>query len=147
MKRRDFIGWVGVGGVVSSLPAVLSACDANQTATTAASPTPPIATGTFEVVGAVAALDNPGGLLNKDLAEPVLVIRDPANPDTLLAVNPTCTHEGCTVDWKGDAKAFVCPCHDARFSKTGTPLQGPADKPLATYAAKIEGDRVLVNLG
>lgn len=146
MKRRDFMGWVGVGGVVSALPALLSACNPNQTATTQ-TPTAPTAAGGFQVVGPVAALDQPGGLLNKDLAQPVLVIRDPANADTLVAVNPTCTHEGCTVDWKSDAKAFVCPCHEAKFGETGAPVQGPAKKPLSAYAAKIEGDQVLVNFG
>ncbi len=143
MKRRDFIGWVGVGGVVSSLPVVMSGCESNPTATNAA----PTRADGFQVVGTVAALDNPGGLLNENLAQPVLVVRDPANADTLTAVNPTCTHKGCIVEWQGDTKAFVCPCHDAKFTEAGTLAQGPAEKPLTTYTAKIEGDSVLVNFG
>ncbi|WP_448573396.1 QcrA and Rieske domain-containing protein [Trichothermofontia sp.] len=142
MRCREFIGWVGVGGVVSSLPVVVSGCGQTGSNVDTAAPVRPDG---FQVVGPVAALDNPGGLLNENLAQPVLVIRDPANTDTLLAVNPTCTHDGCTVDWQGDAKAFVCPCHEARFSERGALVAGPADKPLAVYVAKIEGDSVLVN--
>jgi len=143
MKRREFIGWVGVGGVVSSLPVGMVGC--NQTPNpNAADPTR--ADG-FQVVGPVSDLDSPAGLLNENLAQPVLVVRDPANPNGLTAVNPTCTHKGCTVAWQGDAKAFVCPCHDAKFTEAGALVRGPADKPLTTYTAKIEGDSVLVNFG
>lgn len=144
MKRREFIGWLGVGGVVSSLPVVVSGCGQTATNTGTAAPVRPDG---FQVVGPVSALDSPSGLLNKTLAQPVLVIRDPANANTLTAVNPTCPHEGCTVDWKSDSQTFVCPCHDAKFTEAGALVQGPAEKPLTTYTAKIEGDSVLVNFG
>jgi cytochrome b6-f complex iron-sulfur subunit len=84
-------------------------------------------------------------ILNKGFAGgSVLVVSNPANPKTITAVNPICTHRGCTVEWKADKKAFVCPCHDAQFSSDGKVLKGPAKKSLSTYDAKIEGDSVLV---
>lgn len=144
MKRREFIGWVGVGGVASALPVVVSGCGQTGTNVNTAVPVRPDG---FQVVGPVSALDNPGGLLNKTLAQPVLVVRDPANANILSAVNPTCTHEGCIVDWHSDSQTFVCPCHDAKFTEAGALVQGPAEKPLTTYTAKIEGDSVLVNFG
>jgi cytochrome b6-f complex iron-sulfur subunit len=64
----------------------------------------------------------------------------------LIAVNPTCSHNQCIVDWKGDRKAFECPCHGAKFSAGGQLVQGPATKPLPTYVAKVEGDAVMVKL-
>ena len=40
-----------------------------------------------------------------------------------------------------------CPLHDSKFSFVdGTPHQPPADKPVETYAVKVEGDGV-VKLG
>ena len=64
----------------------------------------------------------------------------------LGAVNAVCTHAGCTVNWSGQdpAKAFGCPCHGSIFTIDGRVARGPAQKPLARYAVKLQsGDAVL----
>ena len=64
----------------------------------------------------------------------------------LGAVNAVCTHAGCTVNWSADdpAKAFGCPCHGSVFTVDGKVAKGPATKPLAHYAVKLQnGDAVL----
>ncbi|MBD2592720.1 Rieske 2Fe-2S domain-containing protein [Nostoc spongiaeforme FACHB-130] len=38
----------------------------------------------------------------------------------------------------------ACPCHRAEYASDGQVQKGPAEKPLKTYTAKIEGDSVLV---
>ena len=152
MDRRTFLGWVGVGWVASSLPVAIAACSSNSVknnispeTATAANATP--RTDGFQTVGTVAELDQKGQILNKRLTgKPVLVIRNPDDANTLAAVNPTCTHEGCTVAWKTNKKLFVCPCHRAEFAVDGQVVHGPAKKPLPTYQAKIEGDSVLVKV-
>ncbi len=149
MDRRTFLTWVGVGWLASSLPVVIAACSSNSTkndnAPTASPPTKPDG---FQTIGTVAELDGKGQILNKQLANsPVLVIRNPNNANTLAAVNPTCTHKGCTVAWKTDKKLFVCPCHDAEYSADGKVVKGPAKEPLPVYEVKIEGDSVLVKVG
>jgi cytochrome b6-f complex iron-sulfur subunit len=48
------------------------------------------------------------------------------------------------VSWQAQAKKFVCPCHDAEYAVDGKVQKGPAEKPLKTYAAKIEGNSVVV---
>jgi cytochrome b6-f complex iron-sulfur subunit len=153
MDRRTFLGWVGVGWVASSLPVALAACSSgnsdtqaqtNNTATdtlVASSPR----SDRFVVVGTVADLTQKGQILNKQSAVgPVLVVRNPAASNQLVAVNPTCPHLRCTVDWKSQPREFVCPCHGSKFATNGTVVTGPADKPLKTYQAKIEGNSVLV---
>ena len=72
-----------------------------------------------------------------------LIIKNPSGKG-LTAVNPSCTHKGCTVDWKAEEKSFVCPCHDATFSSTGAVTKGPAKKSLKTYQTKVTGDTILV---
>lgn len=132
MKRRDFINWVGVGLIASSLPVAIAACTPAQTAST-----------DWQVVGKVADLDKSGQLLNENSPiGPVLVVG--TSKENLVAVNPTCSHKGCTVAWKAQAKKFVCPCHGAEYGIDGTVQKEPATKPLKTYAAKIEGSSVVV---
>ncbi|GAB1543317.1 hypothetical protein NUACC21_59910 [Scytonema sp. NUACC21] len=145
MNRREFIGCVSVGTIASSLPGVLTACSSSQQSQVPA--TPPRADG-FQPVGTVVDLDKTGQILNeKFVAGKVLVVRDPSNTSQVIAVNPVCTHAGCDVAWQKDQNAFVCPCHDSKFALDGKVLNGPADKPIPTYTAKLEGDEVLVKAG
>jgi cytochrome b6-f complex iron-sulfur subunit len=143
MKRREFNSFVGVGVGISMLPAALTACDAqtnnNATAGTAASGDG------FEEVGNVSQLEETGQILNEELANgKALVVKDPADAKNLIAVNPTCSHAGCSVTWESDQQKFFCPCHDSEFSIDGKVLEGPATEPLASYEVKLEGDSILV---
>jgi cytochrome b6-f complex iron-sulfur subunit len=159
IQRRSFLTYLGVGWAASCFPLVLSACDtgakksesdpkvAVNPANTETKPVAPAgneiaAAGGFTVVGSVADLDKAGSVGDKK----VVVVRDPANKSQVLAVNPTCTHKGCVVKWKAAENHFECPCHDADFAADGKVLKSPATKPLVTYAAKIEGDKVMVKL-
>lgn len=137
MNRRAFLMWVGVGWVASSLPVALAACS-SQTESVAET------TKEFQSIGTIAELDQNGQLLKeKSTVGAVLVVRaDLAG--NLKAVNPTCTHAGCTVAWQKSPKKFTCPCHGSEFDSDGKVVKGPAAKPLKTYQAKIEGNSVLV---
>lgn len=154
MNRREFLGWVGVGTVASSLPVAIATCfpDSYNSANAETPETNPSFTiaqaSSFQSVGTVADLDKDGQILNKKSpVGPVLVIRNPKDSKSLIAVNPTCTHNECTVKWKANEKLFDCPCHDSEFAPDGKVLKGPAKKPLATYQAKIEGNSVIVKAG
>ncbi len=52
------------------------------------------------------------------------------------AVSRTCTHLGCTLNYKEKEDWLECPCHQSRFSTSGSVLQGPAKKPLIRYPAE-----------
>jgi Rieske Fe-S protein len=60
-------------------------------------------------------------------------VRNSADPKDIIVLNSRCTHLGCTVNWKNEAQAFVCPCLDAKFSKEGVVLGGPPPRPLDRY--------------
>jgi cytochrome b6-f complex iron-sulfur subunit len=154
MKRREFINWVGLGWLAASLPVAIAACTSGTNATTSTSDSSPTsindsstdvaaATKRWQKVGTVADLDKTGQLFAQNSpVGAVLVVGTSKKPKDLIAVNPTCTHKGCTVEWKADK--FLCPCHDAKFAKDGKVTAGPAKKPLKTYAVKIERGSVLV---
>ncbi len=72
------------------------------------------------------------------------VIRHSENPQDIIILNSRCTHLGCTVNWKEEAQAFVCPCHDAKFSEQGAVLGGPPPRPLDRYTEfRLVDDGVL----
>ncbi|MEO0540324.1 MAG: Rieske (2Fe-2S) protein [Cyanobacteria bacterium P01_A01_bin.105] len=147
MERREFLSWMGIGGLAASLPVALAACQSDTATDTAPeeaadAPAEPAPAGGPEVIGTVSELEANGFLLNKSASVgPVLVVGDAT---ALQAVNPTCPHAGCDVDWQGDAAEMVCPCHGSKFAADGAVLQGPANADLETYAVSVEGDNILV---
>lgn len=48
------------------------------------------------------------------------------------AVDLTCPHLGCRLQWNADEKSWDCPCHGSRFDFTGKRLTEPAQTNLDT---------------
>ncbi len=161
MKRREFTNFVGLGFLATSLPVAIAACSPSETAEetageTAEAPTAEEAAAPaaeevdssiredgFAALGTVTDLDSAGFLASKSfIAGPVIVVRDPADAESIVALDSMCTHQGCSVEWKGSE--FACPCHGSKFTAEGEVAEGPATEPLGSYEAKIDGDLVLV---
>lgn len=56
--------------------------------------------------------------------------------EQIHAVDTTCTHLGCEVEWNNAENSWDCPCHGSRFTYTGDILNGPAVKPLKKVTIK-----------
>ncbi|MGB5970190.1 MAG: Rieske (2Fe-2S) protein [Spirulinaceae cyanobacterium] len=146
MERRKFLSWVSVGILASSLPVVIAACNSEteeaetETSPEAAPTTEGLREDGFMVAGTTAELEQAGYLLQKK--NDLIVVRSEDN--NLAAVSPACTHKGCTVEWDGEAKNLVCPCHGSKFAPNGEVLKGPAQEPLPTYEVKEEEGSILV---
>jgi len=67
---------------------------------------------------------------------------------TIYAIENVCTHDGGPlVEGELEGYEIECPRHGARFDvRTGQVRRLPAFEPIKTYAVKIEGDSVLVEL-
>lgn len=54
------------------------------------------------------------------------------------AIQPICTHLGCTVPWNAEQGRFICPCHGSQYDSEGRVVQGPAPRslPLVTVVVK-----------
>lgn len=64
----------------------------------------------------------------------------------IFALNPTCKHLGCTVNWNGSPQfkeQYYCPCHNAHYTKDGKNL-AVAPAPLDQYEVKVENGFVYV---
>jgi cytochrome b6-f complex iron-sulfur subunit len=146
MNRREFFGWFGVSAIASanirfiasSLTLAIAACSSQTKESTRSDG--------FKSIGTISELDQKGLISNKDADNAIIVIRNPNVQNSLIAVNSKCTHQGCAVNWEQTQKSFVCPCHQSKYSPDGKVVRGPAEKPLQTYATKIENGSVLVSL-
>ena len=136
MKRREFTNWMGLGLIASYFPLALAAC--SQTEAEAESNTDSFPE--FKAIGSASKLQQDGFIL--DEAAKVLVVES----NGLMAVNPTCTHQGCIVEWQADADTFVCPCHNAKYASDGKVLAKPAPSALDTYEVKEEDGTILVEI-
>jgi Rieske Fe-S protein len=88
-------------------------------------------------------LQEPGGaarLLPDGWRDPLYVLVLPGG--TYAALSPICTHLGCTVDVSG--ARLVCPCHGSTYDREGRVLQGPAERALTRYAARVTADGLLI---
>ena len=67
---------------------------------------------------------------------------------SVVAVSRTCTHEGCTVLLpEPPERTLDCPCHGSRFTTAGAVVNGPAPRALPAFAARIEGQEVVIIVG
>ncbi len=66
----------------------------------------------------------------------VYIIRK--SDDKVEALSNICTHLGCRVRWHADVGEYICPCHNAHFTKDGKVISGPAPRPLDRFQTKID---------
>ncbi|PSL03366.1 ubiquinol-cytochrome c reductase iron-sulfur subunit [Cecembia rubra] len=64
--------------------------------------------------------------------------------NSFSALTSVCTHSGCDRNWALNQNQFICSCHGSRFDLQGNVLNGPATRPLSTFATKIEGNVLVV---
>jgi cytochrome b6-f complex iron-sulfur subunit len=62
----------------------------------------------------------------------------------IRAFSAICTHLGCIVQWHGDKKEFICPCHGGRYDFDGKVTYGPPPRPLDVIATTVKDGEVFV---
>jgi Rieske Fe-S protein len=92
------------------------------------------------VLGAVADIPVGGG---KFFESQKVVVTQPTAGD-VKAFSTICTHQGCAVN-KIDNGLIRCPCHQSGYRiADGSVESGPAPKPLASIAVKVENGQVVL---
>lgn len=85
------------------------------------------------------ALNNVGGSAS---ANGIIIAR--LSTTEFVALSRACTHEGTSINYRSSQQDFLCPNHGARFSTSGSVLQGPATKSLKKYNTTLTGTSLRV---
>lgn len=107
---------------------------------------PPVADlGGDEVVAAkVGELTPNSGKIFRFGSRPGLLILE-ADGRTYDALSATCTHLGCTVQYRPDLHEIWCPCHNGIYSLNGSNVSGPPPRPLTQFDVHVRGDEIFVS--
>jgi Rieske Fe-S protein len=140
MNRKSFLRTCGVacaGG--GFLPALLSGCSGGAVATgTLTGKDLVISLSEFEARSTGSSLI----VYHERLHYPVGVFRHPDGH--FSAVWMSCTHQGTELQVFGDH--LSCPAHGSEFTGDGEVKNGPAAKPLRTFAVRIEQGNLCITL-
>jgi Rieske Fe-S protein len=66
--------------------------------------------------------------------------------DSVRALDSTCTHLGCRTRYNAGTRRIECPCHGGMYDAAGRVIGGPPPSPLQSLPARIDNDRVFVEL-
>ena len=85
-----------------------------------------------------------GSMLTQIRGKDLLLVRD--GEASARAFEGLCPHEQCQINYAPESQKIECPCHAAVFDLNGKVLEGPPPRPLETYAAIVDGDRILIKI-
>jgi len=140
MDRRSFIKKCGsVALTTSGYSSLLVACQTIPSSKATLLNTEK--NNTISVSKAILNTDGFAILQASTLKFPVFLHHD---GDQYVALLMSCTHQKCTVAVTADN--LVCPCHGARFDKSGVVLRGPAEKNLLALALYVKGNDIVISL-
>jgi len=130
MNREEFLKQLGAATVLTCTGCGMFACSSE------ADPAPASNVDfTLDLTSSqYSALNTVGGSV---AANGIIIARLSANEFT--ALSRACTHEGTAVNYRSSQNDFLCPNHGARFSTTGSVLQGPARTALRKYNTELTG--------
>ena len=138
-SRRALLA--GAGATCAAMLAGCTAHDDNSGVTPVTSATATSAGGGAPAATALAATSQVPDGGGKIIDAERIVITQP-QPGLFKAFSAICTHEGCFVNSVSNG-TINCPCHGSKFSITdGSVVHGPATRPLAPIAIKVEGTSI-----
>jgi len=90
-------------------------------------------------------IESQAGWVREEEEFSVYVLTDNGRDFTVMS--NVCTHLGCRVRWINDQDSFFCPCHNAKFARDGSVLDGPPPRPLDQFESMVEEGILFVKRG
>lgn len=131
MDKRQFIKTASAATVLGAFGLSLDSCSSDKEPQ-------PQGSGSFEIdltQAPYTKLNTEGQWLL--VASQTLLLVNVAG--SISAFSSVCTHEDCSTAWSFGSNA-TCGCHGSVFNSAGSPVKGPAQRPLSRKAAFRDGD-------
>jgi nitrite reductase/ring-hydroxylating ferredoxin subunit len=155
MKRRQFLKTGSAVAVCACAGSTLSACKmlSGVSDTPIAPPASYRAGGTDVVLDLkkIPSLKTVGGSVKIEIEDrkydplKLLVVR--VGDGEYKAFLDKCTHGGREMEYAGENKTLTCVSFGhSRFDDGGKVLEGPAEKPLRLFPARVDGDRLVISV-
>ena len=138
ISRRDFVGWVIKGGILTTLAGMLFPALSYLWPVMGHAPS-----SEMEEVGREEEIPVGGSKKVILAGSAILLIR---TSKEIKAFSAICTHLGCIVDWNDQKREIVCPCHAGTFDIEGRNVSGPPPKPLPFYPVNVIDGKIFVKL-
>jgi 3-phenylpropionate/trans-cinnamate dioxygenase ferredoxin component len=94
--------------------------------------------------------DIPEGEVRRFVANRIEIAVANLGNGTFLAVDDICSHAEASLsegEVDVDMETIECPRHGSTFDlRTGQPKTLPATLPIVTFAVKVDGDRIMIEL-
>lgn len=136
-NRRKFINLIFGTGVIGTLGAILY-----PIANFLIPPEKREAKVNSMKIGKITDFENNSSKIIKFGRTPVIVLRD--NLGNFRALEATCTHLDCIVQFRKETQQIMCACHNGIFDLRGRNLSGPPPKPLEEFNVTILEDEIIV---
>ncbi len=95
------------------------------------------------VVGRLDSMPPNTSMIVKVGTKPVIVVH--TQTGEYKAFGATCTHLGCTIEYRPEGKGyFHCNCHGGQYDLDGRNISGPPPRPLTPYRISFLSDNIVV---
>ena len=138
MSRRNFLGWIIRGGFLITLAGMIF--PAIEYLWPVMSKGPSVGLKEIARVDEISVWGAKKVILG---GKALLLVRGQTE---IKAFSAICTHLGCIVDWDGQKRKIVCPCHAGSFDFEGRVVSGPPPRPLPAYPVKVADGKIFVTL-
>ena len=74
--------------------------------------------------------------------KPAIIVR--TEDGEFRALEATCTHLDCIVQYKKDTKQIFCACHNGIYDLHGRNISGPPPRPIGEFQVNIINDEIVI---
>lgn len=138
MSRRSFVSWIIRGGLFATLAGMILPALTYLWPVTRKGPS-----GGMQEVGRLEDIPVWGSKKIILGGSALLLVR---GTNEVRAFSAICTHLGCLVDWDGQKRKIVCPCHAGFFDFEGNVISGPPPRALPRHTVKVSDGKIFVTV-
>lgn len=136
-SRRSFLEWMIRGGVIAWMGSILYPVFRYLIP-----PRVPDLNINQVEAGMIDGFPNSSSKIIRMGRKPVLVLRK--KNGEFKAMEATCTHLDCTVQFKPETELVWCACHNGFYDVEGRNISGPPPRPLGRFDVLVRNDKVIV---